>query len=687
MKFFNMFAAADSALMPTVGQTKEPPSEPVKSVAFRLEPISSSEKKEVLDGLDGKKGERDFDEKPTNLYRFIQMKRWSRVFEVLENAPEEAKVWIYRINDDLVSVRWRLLPLHAALILNAPDGVIEALLKAYKPSAMLEDDQGSLPLHIVCKIGSTKKVAEMLLTIYPDAASTKDALGRTPSALLSLFDPSNKAALLDSIKLREEEESESQASLKAFENREDVPKYDSLSSSVEIEVPKEHVSLIVGSKEKSKTANVDLEPSTVRPPSQRKEEREQPESQPEPEPEQMLVKVQEQHKERLIAMKESMDMRQHAEQAGDEIVLRTKLEDVQSDHLSDLQRLKEEAARRFEEARAEEQRLLAARLEEVQAKHEAELWEITMSKTEVEENVEDDGKRESELQKIHAEMDALKKQHEEEVEMVKRTAESQREAARREEREVFEQRLKKFESKHKSIVETIKKESLAEREKARDHELKNFERQVDDIEQRHQQELKQVEERLMLERDNMQEDQRKMFDYKVAEIQKNHNRDLEEFQIRLTVAQESAREERTRVIDEKLNELQQKHLEDLEKMDTKASSEIGELQKTIATLKDDLAQANATSSKQSGMIRRTIEGFESRLDTTSTKAVKKVSLLEQTVDSLETSLHEARKHSLFLEDHVQSLEDQLTARRAKDKEIEARLDKMQRSWLCFELSG
>lgn len=62
---------------------------------------------------------RDFDENPTELYRFIQMKRWGRVMEVLQKSPTQAKIWIFRTEEDNVVLRWRLLPLHAALIVSS----------------------------------------------------------------------------------------------------------------------------------------------------------------------------------------------------------------------------------------------------------------------------------------------------------------------------------------------------------------------------------------------------------------------------------------------------------------------------------------------------------------------------------------------------------------------------------------
>ena len=674
MKFLNnVFAAAEEALHPV-----SPKNDSAKSLAVPadLKRISTNETEcssyvnspEHLTTMGPYS--RDFDENPTELYRFIQMKRWSRVLEALEESPEDAKVWVFRLNEDHLSVRWRLLPLHAALILRAPDDVIEALLKAFHYSANMKDDQGSLPLHLICKVGASPRVAEMLLTVYPKAATQKDKNGRTPSVVLALFNPPNKTEILALINKRVDEELEAKAALEAFERRGES-KPVSLES-MSIEVPQKEIADVL-----SKTSGLTAIIMETR--------------EPEPEetretvtkPELLLNNVQEKHKERLIAMKESMDIQNEVAKAGEDMSLQVKLEDAQSEHLKELLELKEEADRRYQEAREKEAAMLQAQLEKAKAKHEAELMEIQMSMTEVEAK----GNHEDELLKIQKEIESLRKQHEKEIKMIKEAAENEREIARREEREMFELRLKQFEEKHQHIMEGIKAESLAEREKARLIEAKNFEQKVEIIEKKHQKELKTVEARLMAERETMQEDQRKLFDKQIAEMQARHENDINEFQAKLNVAKEIAREERSHVLDSMLHDLQMKHLANLEQIEKKSNATISGLEAIIESLKEDLAKASASSNKQNQGFSKTLQGLEAQLKQNNDKASKKVNLLERTVESLEASLLKARKHSIFLEDHVQNLEEQLEEvleRHVKDREIEARLDKLHRSWFCFD---
>jgi len=121
-------------------------------------------------------------------------------------------------------LRWRMLPLHAALMFQAPFGVVEALLEAHPAAAAAKDDQGMLPLHLALRnfgstnieLSSSKKmksssgsksrsssgnspsqqttssasssastndlwqILEELLTVFPAAVFSKDRKGRTP---------------------------------------------------------------------------------------------------------------------------------------------------------------------------------------------------------------------------------------------------------------------------------------------------------------------------------------------------------------------------------------------------------------------------------------------------------------------------------------------------------------------------
>ena len=141
--------------------------------------------------------QRDFDENPTELYLSLMRKDWSTA---LQRAPAEAHVWIYRREADSDQLRWKLLPLHAAIIFHAPLPVIQALLLSYPSATACKDDQGMVPLHLAIRMASSTPIIECLVQNQPAALQCADRKGRTPLVLAAksphkslLVDAMNKA--------------------------------------------------------------------------------------------------------------------------------------------------------------------------------------------------------------------------------------------------------------------------------------------------------------------------------------------------------------------------------------------------------------------------------------------------------------------------------------------------------------
>ena len=72
----------------------------------------------------------DFDKDPSELYLELQKKNWECAIARSETDYVEARTWVVRKEFDR-KLRWRLLPVHAAIIFKAPEHVMEALLGAY----------------------------------------------------------------------------------------------------------------------------------------------------------------------------------------------------------------------------------------------------------------------------------------------------------------------------------------------------------------------------------------------------------------------------------------------------------------------------------------------------------------------------------------------------------------------------
>ncbi len=124
----------------------------------------------------------DFDTNPTNLYLCIQEKKWQAAIDRASSDPKEASTWVSR-KERNGKLRWRLLPLHAAIIFKAPVMTIQALIKANVKAAQCKDDQGMLPIHLAYRNGSEVHVANMLLVAYPNGVNEQDRKGRVPLAI------------------------------------------------------------------------------------------------------------------------------------------------------------------------------------------------------------------------------------------------------------------------------------------------------------------------------------------------------------------------------------------------------------------------------------------------------------------------------------------------------------------------
>jgi len=127
--------------------------------------------------------ESDYDAEPTLLYSSLQKKQWAEAMAIIESTPNEARTWVYRKEAKGTKIRWRLLPLHGAIIFQAPAEVVESLLLIFPEGASERDDEGSLPIHLAYKRGAAAAVCKLLLEAFPNSIDIADRKGRTPKHL------------------------------------------------------------------------------------------------------------------------------------------------------------------------------------------------------------------------------------------------------------------------------------------------------------------------------------------------------------------------------------------------------------------------------------------------------------------------------------------------------------------------
>mmetsp|Transcript_25363 Transcript_25363/g.53060 ORF Transcript_25363/g.53060 Transcript_25363/m.53060 type:complete len:955 (-) Transcript_25363:200-3064(-) len=137
----------------------------------------------------------DYDINPTELYVAVQKKDWETAAERAGSHPHEAATWVSRKEAD-GKLRWRLLPLHAAIIFKAPEKTVSALLVAFSQGAACKDDQGMLPLHLAFRNGCEEEVVNLLLMSYPQSVEVQDRKGRIPMVLAQQSSHANRDAYI-----------------------------------------------------------------------------------------------------------------------------------------------------------------------------------------------------------------------------------------------------------------------------------------------------------------------------------------------------------------------------------------------------------------------------------------------------------------------------------------------------------
>jgi ankyrin repeat protein len=174
--------------------------------------------------------EADYDEGATALYRNIENKDWDAALHRVSMAPEEAKTWVSRRENDSDKTRWRLLPLHAVCIFRAPLALMEAIIDAYPEGPQMKDDQGMLPIHLACRNGASKGVVLTLLRGFPESLYILDRKRRSLQDLIESSTSANKEPVLEALKKFEKE-----TRLGNFTARNDTPARTTLVNEVDYE--------------------------------------------------------------------------------------------------------------------------------------------------------------------------------------------------------------------------------------------------------------------------------------------------------------------------------------------------------------------------------------------------------------------------------------------------------------------
>lgn len=121
----------------------------------------------------------DYDQSITPLYEMLESSQWDQAGARCRTHPQEVHTWIVR-RDTNDNIRWKLLPLHAAVIFQASMAVVEAMLSEHPIAVAKRDDQGMLPIHLAFRHKSSEVLIEKLIRQYPGGLTVKDRKDRLP---------------------------------------------------------------------------------------------------------------------------------------------------------------------------------------------------------------------------------------------------------------------------------------------------------------------------------------------------------------------------------------------------------------------------------------------------------------------------------------------------------------------------
>eukprot|EP00545_Synedropsis_sp_CCMP1620_P005462 CAMPEP_0119008536 /NCGR_PEP_ID=MMETSP1176-20130426/3765_1 /TAXON_ID=265551 /ORGANISM="Synedropsis recta cf, Strain CCMP1620" /LENGTH=461 /DNA_ID=CAMNT_0006960887 /DNA_START=43 /DNA_END=1424 /DNA_ORIENTATION=+ len=126
----------------------------------------------------------DYDSSPSTLYSLLEASNWELAVTRAKTHPNEVRTWVVRRDKGTKDIRWKLLPIHAAVIFQSPKHVVETILDKYPAAIQRKDDQGMIPLHLAFRHKKADEdLLQFLLIHHPKGVHKQDSRGRTPLEL------------------------------------------------------------------------------------------------------------------------------------------------------------------------------------------------------------------------------------------------------------------------------------------------------------------------------------------------------------------------------------------------------------------------------------------------------------------------------------------------------------------------
>ncbi len=129
--------------------------------------------------------ETDYDTAPTDLFQALEARQFDYANEmflqVYKQFNKDCKTWVIaRGLNQNAQLRFRALPLHAALVFGAPAELVMKILNAYPNATRGRDVKGRLPVHLAFEHNAIEEVVASIIEIFPRGFFATDKKDKSP---------------------------------------------------------------------------------------------------------------------------------------------------------------------------------------------------------------------------------------------------------------------------------------------------------------------------------------------------------------------------------------------------------------------------------------------------------------------------------------------------------------------------
>ena len=145
---------------------------------------SKASDEDTKEWFDTEAWEVDYDTDPTDLFQALEAREFGYSFDMYKQVPlqfnKECKTWVVARGKQKDQLRFRALPLHAALVFAAPVDLVKKILNAYPLAARGRDVKGRLPIHLAMEHNASEELVALIIDAFPKGMLIVDKKNMTP---------------------------------------------------------------------------------------------------------------------------------------------------------------------------------------------------------------------------------------------------------------------------------------------------------------------------------------------------------------------------------------------------------------------------------------------------------------------------------------------------------------------------